>query len=222
MKNVIITGSTGMVGKGVLLECIKSNQIGKILLINRTSVGIKDEKVKEILIPNFEEIDSIKNDLAGYDACFYCMGVTSVGKDEKEYTKLTYTYANSLALLLFNTNKNLTFCYVSGEGTYSSEKGRLMWARVKGRTENMILNMGFKDAYMFRPGFIQPFDGIQSKTEWFNKVYKVTSFLYPVLNQIAPKFITNTSLVGKAMINALQFGYNKKHLQNKDINLLAS
>jgi uncharacterized protein YbjT (DUF2867 family) len=214
---VIITGSTGMVGKGVLLECIDSPDIDQILVINRSPVGIIHPKVKEIIHKDFFDWSAIRQQLGGYDACFFCMGVSSVGMKEPDYKRMTYDLTLGLARELLQLNPNLTFCYVSGAGTDSTEKGRSMWARVKGKTENDLLALGFKDAYMFRPGFIQPMRGIKSKTPLYQGVYNLISPLYGLLRRM-PRYVTTTVILGKAMIGVALHGYRSKVLESLDIN----
>ena len=175
MHNVIITGSTGMVGKGVLLACLESPDIEKVLVLNRSTLGMQHPKLQEILLPDFLEIGGLKDQLQGYDACFYCMGVSAIGMEEEDYHRITYAATKAFADVLFELNPETVFIYVSGAGTDSSEKGRMMWARVKGKTENLVLNKGFKDAYAFRPGLILPEKGIRSRTGWYNTVYQITS-----------------------------------------------
>ena len=161
MKKVIITGSTGMVGKGVLLECLESPKNEKVLVINRSSLNNDHPKLKEELLSDFQQIDTIKDKLQVYDACFHCMGVSSAGKSEEEYHKLTFDITKSIVDACYAANVNMVLTYVSGAGTDSTEKVNTMWARVKGKTENYILNKGFKDAYMFRAGAIIPERGIK-------------------------------------------------------------
>lgn len=220
MKSVIITGSTGMVGKGVLLECLDHAEIEKVLVINRSTLGMTHEKLEEILLPDFLQIADLKEQLRGYDACFYCMGISAVGLSEEKYRTITYDTTQAFADVLFELNPDLIFNYVSGTGTDSSGQGRLMWARVKGKTENMILNKGFKDAYAFRPGVILPEKGIQSKTGWYNTMYAITKPLFPLLKKW--KLVTTTTRVGYAMINTLFHSIDKKILENTDINELAA
>ena len=164
----IITGSTGMLGKGVLLECIDDPSVEQVLLINRKHLDISHPKVKEVIHKDFRDFNSIKEQLEGYDACFHCMGVSSAGMSEEKFTEITYTMSKALATVLYGINPNMVFNYVSGAGTDSTEKSSTMWARVKGKTENMILNMGFKDAYMFRPGAILPERGTKSNTKLYH------------------------------------------------------
>lgn len=219
MKKAIITGATGMVGKGVLFECLDSPKIEKVLVINRSSLGVEHPKLDEILLSDFAQIASIKDKLQGYDACFYCMGISVVGLNEEKYNAITFETAKAFADVLYECNPDLVFNYVSGAGTDSSEKGRTMWARVKGKTENYILNTGFKDAYAFRPGMIIPEKGIKSRTGWYNAVYIVMRPFYKLLKK--SKNITTTSRMGLAMINILFHSQKLKHLENRDINQLS-
>ncbi|WP_186758099.1 NAD-dependent epimerase/dehydratase family protein [Echinicola salinicaeni] len=215
----IITGSTGMVGKAVLLECLENEKVGIVLIINRHPVGVQHPKLIEIILENFEELPSVKDDLKGYNACYHCLGISALGMNEKNYYKITYNITKELADILYEHNSNLIFNYVSGVGTDSSEKGKIMWARVKGKTENMILNKGFKDAYSFRPGFIVPEKGVKSRTKLYNLLYLLFKPSFPVLKKSSS--ITTTTKIGKAMINVSLFPMNKKILTNKDINALA-
>ena len=218
----IITGSTGMVGKGVLLECLENKEVESVLVINREPVGISHKKLKEIIRTDFYDLSGIRDELAGYNACFFCLGVSSFRMSEAKYTKITHDLTINFAETLLELNPEMTFCYVSGTGTDSSEKGRSMWARVKGKTENELLKMPFKSAYMFRPGYIHPMKGIKSKTRLYNALYVVFKPLYPILNFLFPKYVTTTVNTGKAMISAAITGYEKKHLENEDINKLAN
>ena len=218
--NIIITGSTGMVGKSVLLECIEHTSIKKILLINRSTLDFNHPKVNEILIADFSQMHTIKDELKGYDACFHCMGISSIGKSEEEFTAITLDLSKQLVDILHGLNKDLIFNYVSGKYTDSSEKGKTMWARVKGKTENYILNKGFKDAYMFRPGAIIPEKGIRSSTGWYNIGYVLLKPFFPWMKK--NKNITTTTRFGQAMINSLIYPSDLKHLENIDINHLAN
>jgi uncharacterized protein YbjT (DUF2867 family) len=215
----IITGSTGMVGKGVLLECLESPDVESVLVINRHAVGLKHVKIKEIIHSDFHDLSAIKEHLYGYNTCFFCLGVSSAGLSEKEYSSITYDLTLNFARTLLSLNPELTFCYISGAGTDSREKSRMMWARVKGKTENVLLALPFKAAYMLRPAFIQPMKGIRSRTKIYNIVYCITKPLYPVLKAF-PKIITNTEKLGKAMIKLALMDPDKKILQNIDINRL--
>lgn len=216
---VIITGSTGMVGKSVLIECIKHPEVEEILVINRTSLGMQHPKLKELLHTNFLDFSEIKNQFKGFDACFHCMGVSSAGMNEEAYTKYTFSITKTLVDAVYDMNPSCVFNYVSGAGTDTTEKGKIMWARVKGRTENMVLNKGFKDAYLFRLGGIIPGKGIKSKTPWINVLLTAFKPLYPLLKKM--KFITTSQQIGLAMINTVLFPSELKILENHDVNLLA-
>ena len=208
-----------MVGKGVLLECLESPNVGKVLIINRSSLGMTHPKLKEILLTDFSKMTEIEDQLRGYDACFHNMGVSAVGMSEDKYTHITYSMTKQLVDLLYDMNPNMVFNYVSGSGTDSSESSSTMWRRVKGKTENYILNKGFKDAYMFRPGAIIPEKGIKSKTGWYSWIYLVMTPLFPLLKKLSG--ITTTTKIGLAMINSVMHGSDLKHLENRDINLLS-
>lgn len=218
---VIITGSTGMVGKGVLLECLDNPLIKEVLVINRHSIHHNHLKLKEIIVEDFFQLQVLSNKLKEYDCCFFCLGVTSLGMNEQDYKHLSYDLTIQFAKSYYHQNPKGSFIYVSGTGTDSTEKGRSMWARVKGKTENALLNMGFQDAYMFRPGYIQPMRGIRSRTFWYNTLYVIFKPFYFILKRI-PGFTTNTRNVGKAMIYVALYGYKNKILHNKEINELAN
>ena len=179
----IITGATGMVGEGVMHECLLHPQVESVLVINRKTCDTTHPKLKEIIHSNFFDFSSIEEQLKGYNACFFCLGTTSIGKKEAEYTKITFDIAKTLADTLNKLNPETTFCYISGAGTDSTEKGKSMWARVKGRTENYILNLGFRRAYAFRPGIIIPTKGLKNTLSF----YKYLSFLIPVIKLIFPE-----------------------------------
>ncbi len=215
--NVIITGATGMVGKGVLLECIDSPDVESILLINRSPVDVMHPKVKEIIHKDFFDLSSVRDQLTGYNACFFCLGVSSVGMKEADYKRFTYDLTLGFAKVVLFLNPDMTFCYVSGAGTDSSEKGKSMWARVKGKTENDLLSLGFKATYMFRPGYIHPMRGIKSKTPLYNAFYVVLKPLYPLLKRM-PKYVTDNAAIGRAMIAVARNGYTKRVLESIDIN----
>ena len=219
MKKVIITGSTGMVGKGVLLECLEHPEIEKVLVINRNPIGINHPKLKEIIHSNFHDFNSIKDQLIDYDACFHCMGVSVVGLNEDQYTNITFNITKLLVDVLYGLNPSMTFNYVSGAGTDSSEKGSTMWARVKGKTENYILNKGFSNSVMFRPGMIIPEKGIKSKTGWYNAVYFI---LQPFNNLLKKsKSVTTTTKIGQVMIYSITNKLEYKWLENIQINQLS-
>ncbi|MES2426353.1 MAG: NAD-dependent epimerase/dehydratase family protein [Bacteroidota bacterium] len=214
---VIITGATGMVGEGVLLHCLDNPAIEQVLIVNRKHYDRQHPKLKELLVPDFMDLSKVTDQLTGYDACFFCAGVTSVGKKEPEYTHLTYDITLNFAKAVSDANPNLVFTYVSGSSTDSTEKGSVMWARVKGRTENALFQLPYKKAYAFRPGIMKPVDGQQS----LNGTYRWFMWLYPVVNFLAPKSTLTLHQVGQAMINAVTKGYDKAVLEVGDIRELA-
>jgi hypothetical protein len=213
----IITGATGMVGEGVLHECLLSDDVEQVLVINRKPCGISHPKLKEIIHSNFYDFSPIESQLQNYNACFFCLGVTSVGKKEPEYTKLTYDLTTHVADTLVKYNKDMVFCYVSGGGTDQTEKGKIMWARVKGRTENHLLSLPFKAAYMFRPGYIQPTKGLKNTL----KAYNYIGWMYPLLKKLMPAHVCTLQELGLAMIHTVTKGYSKPILDSKDIVALA-
>ena len=213
----IITGSTGMVGEGVLLECLQHPEVESILVINRRPCGVTHPKLKEIIHVDFFDLTSIEPGLAGYNACFFCAGVSSVGMKEPEYTRITYDLTMNFAQTLSKLNPDMTFCYVSGAGTDSSEKGRMMWARVKGKTENDLMKLQFKNVYAFRPAFMKAVKGQKN----LPKFYKYIQLPYPVLHALFPQYFGTLSDVGLAMINCASAGAEKKVLEAKDIAELA-
>ena len=219
---VIVTGVTGMVGKGVLLECLDDSIITEVVSISRRTIGIQHDKLKEILHSDFSEFDTIKNQLSGYDAAFLCMGVSSGGMSEEDYSKLTYNFAMSLANTLREMSPNLTLTYVSGQGTDSTEKGKTMWARVKGKLENDLLALSFKGAYMYRPGAIIPLRGIRSGTKLYQFFYDYLLWLIKLMKLLFPNSIVNTTQMGKSMIQVAKEGYAQKILNPKDILISAN
>jgi hypothetical protein len=219
--NAIIMGSTRMIGKGVLFECLENDHVESVLLISRQSCNIRHHKIREIIHEDFHDFSTIINELTGYNACFFCLGVSSAGMAEKDYYKITYDLTINFARTILPVNPELVFCYISGAGTDTSEKGRMMWAQVKGKTENTLLAMPFKAAYMFRPGFIQPMKGITSRTKGYNLLYIIFKPLYYMLRQFRG-LVTNTELLGKAMINTVFYGCDKTILATKDINILSA
>lgn len=218
---VIIFGGSGMVGQGVLRECLLDPDVEKVLSVGRSRIKQVDPKIEEIIQKNLFDVTKIKSRLAGYEACFFTLGVSAFRMSEADYTHLTYDLTLSIANTLARLNPRMTFIYVSGAGTNSSETGGQMWARVKGRTENALLKLPFKAAYMFRPGFIQPLHGITSKTGLYRAIYTVIGPLSPVLSRL-PGFATTTERLGRAMIAVAKKGYPKKILESSDINAVAS
>ena len=212
---VIITGATGMVGEGVLLECLQNPAIDEVLIINRRHYDLQHPKLKEQIVPDFFALAQFANNITGYDACFFCAGVSSVGMKEEKYTRMTYDTTLAFAKTVLAHNPGMVFIYVSGRGTDSTEKGRLMWARVKGRTENDLLKLGFKAVYNFRPGAMVPYAGQKNWNSLYKAIGKLLKFL-------APKSVLTMQQVGRAMINAATVGYSKPVLEVKDIRELAA
>jgi uncharacterized protein YbjT (DUF2867 family) len=217
---VILFGATGMVGQGVLRECLREPQVEKVLAVGRTAIGRSDPKLTELVLLDMFDYAAIEPQLKGYDACFFCLGISSAGMSEKDYRHVTYDLTLAAADKLAKLNPAMTFVYVSGQGTDSSERGKVMWARVKGATENALLALPFKAAYMFRPGIIRPLHGIRSKTALYQAFYTAFRPLLGLMAWLSPDSLTSTEQMGKAMINAVQGGAPQRHLENRDINRL--
>jgi len=209
-----------MVGQGVLRECLKSPEVESILSIGRRPTGRNHPKLCEIAHQHFADFSAIEEQLAGFDACFFCIGVSSLGMSAADYERVTYDFTLSAARTLARRNPQMTFIYVSGTGTDSSEHGSTRWARVKGRTENALFQLPFKAAYAFRPAYIQPLGGIVAKTAWLRALYAVAAPLYPLWKKLFPKYVTTTAQVGRAMIHVARQGAPKQVLENWDINAL--
>jgi uncharacterized protein YbjT (DUF2867 family) len=220
--NVVLFGATGMVGAGVLLECLFDQHVSSVLVITRSPTGRSHPKLREVLHPDFFNFDALHGDFAACDACFFCLGVTSIGMSEAAYTRVTYDITMAAARAMLAANPRMTFCFVSGVGTDSTERGKTMWARVKGKTENALLGLGFREAYMFRPGYIQPIGDVQSKTGWVQTAYDIARPLYPLIHRLLPNNSTTTSNLGRAMIQVAAAGYSKRVLYSVDFNTLAA
>lgn len=215
--NVLLFGATGMVGQGVLRECLLDESVQSVLAVVRSATGQKHEKLRELVHNDFFDYSGIESQLSGFDACFFCLGVSSAGMAEERYRHLTYDLTLAAAQTLARLNPGMTFAYVSGLGTDSTERGRVMWARVKGATENALLRLPFKAAYMFRPGFIQPLHGIRSKTRLYRVAYAMTGPLFGLLNALFPSSVTTTEELARAMINVAKAGAAKAILESQDI-----
>jgi uncharacterized protein YbjT (DUF2867 family) len=215
---VILFGATGMVGQGALRECLLDPDVEAVLVVGRSPTGQRDAKLREIMHTDFFDLSAIAPDLTGYDACLFCLGVSSLGMSEPDYRRITYDITLAVANTLARLNPAMTFVYVTGQSTDSTEQGSVMWARVKGKTENDLLKLPFKAAYMFRPGGIQPLHGVRSKTAWVQAIYTATAPLWALLVRIAPKYVTTTEKVGRAMIRVVRNGYSKPILETPDIN----
>jgi uncharacterized protein YbjT (DUF2867 family) len=217
---VILFGATGMVGQGVLRECLLDSTIEAVLAVGRSPLRAREPKLREIVHRDFTDYSDIEPQLTGYDACFFCLGVSSIGMEEDRYRHLTYDITLAAAKTLSRLNPQMVFVYVTGRGTDSTEQGRLMWARVKGKTENDLLGLPFKAAYMFRPAGIQPLHGVRSKMAWAQAIYVGTAPLLSLLVRVAPTYMTTTEQVGRAMIKVVREGYPKAVLESEDINRL--
>jgi uncharacterized protein YbjT (DUF2867 family) len=215
---VILFGATGMVGQGVLRECLLDRDIESVLVVGRSSVGQLHAKLREIIHDNFVDYSAIESELTGYDACFFCLGISSLGMSEARYRHLTYDITLAAATALSRLNPGMVFTYVTGQGTDSTERGRVMWARIKGKTENDLLKLPFKAAYMFRPAAIQPLHGVRSKTAWVQAIYVIAAPIFSYLRRIAPRYVTTSEQLGRAMIKVARDGYPKPVLENEDIN----
>lgn len=218
---VIIFGATGMVGQGVLRGCLLDPEVTSVLTVGRTATGRTDAKLREIVHRDFTDFAPIAAQVTGYDACFYCLGISSAGMKEADYDRVTYDYAMAAAQTLVAANPGMTFVFVSGTGTDSSEQGRWMWARVKGKTENALMRLPFEAAYMMRPGYIQPVHGVTSKTRLYRVFYTVLAPFYPLLRRIFPRHVITTEELGRAMIAIARDGAPKPVLENADIGELA-
>ena len=218
---VILFGATGMVGQGVLRECLLDTQITGVLAIGRSAVGRigdSNEKLHEIVRKDLANLSDLEDQLRGYDACFFCLGTASAGLTEEDYRRVTYHLTLGVAQALAEVNPNMTFIYISGMGADSSERGPVMWVRIRGETENALLRLPFRAVYIFRPGYIQPLHGIQSKTKLYRVFYAILAPIYPLLRKLAPKYVTTTEDLGRAMIDVAERGAPKHVLEMADIN----
>ncbi len=218
MIKAIVTGATGMVGEGVLHECLLRADVEKVLVVGRKTCGVTHPKLSELIVADFYDLSAVENQLVGYNACFFCLGISSLGMSESDFTKITYTLTMSVAQTLSRLNPDMTFCYVSGTGTDSTEKGRTMWARVKGKTENDLMKLPFKQVYNFRPGYIHPTEGLRNTLSY----YKYLSWLYPVFRTLLPGLVITLKQLGQAMMNTVGNGNHKTVVEVKDIVALAN
>lgn len=215
---VLIFGGTGMVGSGVLMEALEHEEVTSVVTLGRRPTGRSHPKLEEIVHDDFFDYAPIRDRLGGFDACFFCLGVSAAGMTEKEYHRLTYDLTLAAAETLVGLNPRMTFCYVSASGADSGEAGRWMWARVRGKIENKLLGMPFKGAYVFRPAFIQPMKGVQSRTRLYALLYGILGPLYPVLRRVFPRYVTDSVTVGRAMVRVVGQGHSDAILENWDIN----
>jgi uncharacterized protein YbjT (DUF2867 family) len=215
--NVLVFGATGMIGQGVLRECLLDPGVDRVTVVGRQRTGEAHAKLREVVQPDVADLSALDAELRETDACFFCLGVSSAGMTEERYARVTYDLTLSVARQLVRLNPGMTFVYVSGMGTDASERGRTMWARVKGRTENALLALPFRAAYMFRPGLVQPVGGARSRTAWYRVLYAVTAPLLPLLRRVFPNSVTTTAEVGRAMLAVARHGYSTRLLESRDI-----
>ena len=215
--NIMIFGATGMVGQGVLRECLLASDVERVLIVGRTASGVTHAKLRELRVPDLMDYSAVEADLSGFDACFFCLGVSSAGMSEAQYARITHDLTLAAAEVLTRLNPQMTFVYVSGVGTDSSERGSVMWARVKGRTENALRRLPFKASYMFRPGVIQPMHGARSKTRVYAVTYLLAGWLLPLLRAMSPRRVLTTESVGRAMLAVARRGAPQVVLEPGDI-----
>ncbi|MEO5924275.1 MAG: NAD-dependent epimerase/dehydratase family protein [Bryobacteraceae bacterium] len=217
---VLILGATGMIGQGVLREALLDPEIDSVVTLGRRPTGQQHPKLTELVHSDLFNLTPIESSLTSFDACLFCLGVTSLGISEAEYRHLTYDLTLGVAQTLVRLNPQMTFVYVTGVGTDSTERGSSAWARVKGKTENDLLKLPFKAAYMFRPGYIQPLHGIKTKTWWYGAIYTMFGSLYPIWKRLLPGYVTTTEVLGRGMLTAAKHGAPKPILEVRDINAL--
>lgn len=219
---VILFGASGMVGQGALRELLADPEVSSVLAIGRSPTGRRDAKLKELIQEDVADLQMLEHELRSYDACLFCLGVSAVGMSEPEYKRVTYDLTLRVAQTLERLNPRMTFVYVSGGGTDPTERGGVMWARVKGATENALLAMPFARAYMLRPGFIRPLHGVVSKTGWYRALYALAGPAYPLLKRLFPGQVTTTEELGQAMLHLVKRGFSERVLENRDIAALAA
>lgn len=218
---IVLFGATGMLGQGVLRECLRDPDVRQVIVIGRSATDAHHEKLRETVQPDVTDLARLEPELRDAEACFFCLGVSSAGMTEERYTRLTYDLTMSVARQLADINPAMTFVYVTGMGTDSTEQGRSMWARVKGRTENALLALPFRSAYMFRPGLVQPGTGIRSKTKLYHVAYVVLAPVLGLLRRLFPNQVTTTEEIGRAMIAVARAGYERPILESRDIRAAA-
>ncbi|WP_218043556.1 hypothetical protein [Oryzomonas japonica] len=219
---VLMFGATGMVGQGVLRECLLDSGVAFVQTVGRTPTGLANAKLRDLIHPDLWHYGAIEGDLTGFDACFFCLGTPSAGKGEEEYTRVTYDLTMAAAQALVRLNPHMTFVYVSGAGADGSEQGRVMWARVRGRLENALQRLPFRRVYIFRPGVIQPLHGIQSKTKSYRLLYRLLWPVLPLLRRAFPGRITTTERIGRAMLRVARYGADKQILESRDLEELSA
>ena len=215
--NVLILGATGMLGQGALRESLADSQVKRVVTLGRSPTGQQHPKLRELVCPDLLDLSRVTSELSGLDACFFCLGVSSAGMSEAEYTRVTYDIAMSVGNTLVTLNPNMTFVFVSGLGADATERGRVMWARVKGRAENALRRLPFKAVYVIRPAFILPLHGIKSRTAAYRFFYSVTRPFYPLFKMLMPRYVTTTERLGQAMLALARSGYSKPILETADV-----
>lgn len=218
---VILFGASGMIGQGALRELLADPEVAQVLAVGRSPTGRRHSKLKELIQEDVADLGMLEQELRGFDACLFCVGVSAVGLSEPEYKRITYDLTLRVAQTLERLNPRMTFVYVSGGGTDATERGSVMWARVKGATENALLAMPFARAYMLRPGFIRPLHGIVSKTGWYRALYALMGPVYPLLKRLFPGQVTTTEELGQVMLHLVKRGFSERILENRDIVALA-
>jgi uncharacterized protein YbjT (DUF2867 family) len=219
---VILFGATGMVGQGARRECLLDPGVERVLAVVRTPALAPAAKLRELVVRDFQDFSSVEGDLTGYDACFFCLGIASAGLSEADYTRITHDVTVAAGSTLARLNPAMTFVFVSGAGADSTESGRVMWARIKGKAENAVLRMPFKASYVFRPAFIQPLHGITSRTRLYRVLYRVMAPVVPMVRALFPRYVTTTEQIGRAMLNVARRGAPKRILESADISAAAS
>lgn len=220
--NVILFGATGMVGQGALRECLLDPAVDQVLCVGRSATGKEHPKLEEIVLADLFDLSPIAPHLAGFDACLFCLGVSSLGMTEAEYRRITYDLTIAVARTLAEINPSMRFVYVTGTGTDSTEKGRVAWARIKGATENELGRVGFRSVHSFRPAYIQPLHGIEAKTAWLRVFYKLLAPLYPLWRRLLPGWVTTTETLGRAMLRAAKGDVGQAIVENREINALGA
>lgn len=219
---VVVFGASGMVGHGALHACLRDEAVAEVVSVGRSPLGVGHPKLREVAHSDFTDLEPIAGELAGADACLYCLGVSTTGHSAEVYRRVSLDFPLAAARLLSAGNPELAFCYVSGAGTDSTEQGRVAWARIKGRTENELLAMDMR-AYMFRPGYIRPVDGAVSRTPAYRVLYRLTSWLYPLMHRLWPDRVTTTEVLGRSMLAAVRLAGEGPHvLSTRDINRLGA
>jgi uncharacterized protein YbjT (DUF2867 family) len=218
---VVVFGATGMIGRGVVHECLQDEAVREVVTVGRRAIGVPHAKLRELVVPDLHALTGISARLAGLDACFFCLGASAAGMSESRYTQVTYDLTLAAARLLVRLSPEMTFVYVSGQGTDATGRGRVMWARVKGRTENALLALPFRAAYMFRPGLVQPMPGTSSRTAWYRVLYALLAPLLPLLRRLFPAHVATSRELGRAMLAVARHGYERPVLESRDIIRLA-